>query len=247
MLEKNKIYQGDCLEVMKKIDDGSIDMILCDLPYNTTGNKWDISINLEYLWQQYKRIIKQKGIIILFGNEIFSNALINSNKKMFRYKWYWNKTRGINFQNARFMPMKCIEEINIFYKNTPIYNPQYWYSTPYKTTARSRKNIIQGISGGNAPKICSATISDDGRRYPLTLLTFKKDRCNYHQSQKPVDLLEYLIKTYTNENDLVLDNCIGSGTTAVACINTNRDYIGIELRQEYVDIANKRINELKHI
>lgn len=245
MTEINQIYNTDCLEGMNDIEEKSINMILCDLPYTTTSNKWDTPIKLDKLWKQYKRIIKDNGVIILFGNEIFSNALINSNKEMFRYKWYWNKSRGINFQNARFMPMKCIEEINVFYKNKPLYNPQYWYSTPYKTTERPRKNIIEGISGGNAPKICTATISEDGRRYPLTLLTFKKDKGNCHQAQKPLKLFEYLIKTYTKESDIVLDNCMGSGTTAIACINTNRNYIGFEINKNFYDIAISRVRELE--
>lgn len=243
------LRQGDCLELMKDIPDKSIDMILCDLPYNvnrrkTTSNLWDTPIELPTLWEQYKRIIKDNGAIVLFGNETLSNELISSNKDMFKYKWYWDKTRGHNFQLARFMPMKCIEEINIFYNKIPTYNPQFWYSIPYTTKERPRKNNIKGISGGNSPKICTSTTSIDGKRYPLTLLKFKKDRCNLHQAQKPVALLEYLIKTYTNENDEVLDNCMGSGSTGVACVNTNRNFIGIELDENYFNIAKERINNI---
>lgn len=137
------LFNGDCLEIMKEIPDKFVDLILCDLPYNTTQritthNEWDVPIDLGKLWEQYKRIIKDNGVIVLFGNEVFSSELINSNKKMFKYKWYWDKTRGNNFINAKIMPMKSIEEINVFYKHTPTYNPQYWYSTPYKTTDRVR-------------------------------------------------------------------------------------------------------------
>lgn len=217
-----ELMQGDCLELMKNISNQSIDLILCDLPYNTTKRKttsniWDTPINLSELWEQYKRIIKDNGVIILFGNENFSNELINSNKEMFKYKWYWNKTRGHNFQNTSFMPMKCIEEINVFYTNKPTYNPQFWYSTPYSTKERTRTTDIKGIAGGNAPKLCTSTISSDGRRYPLTLLEFKKDKDNLHQAQKPIALLEYLINTYTNEGAIVLDNCMGSGSCGIAC------------------------------
>lgn len=193
----------------------SIDLILCDLPYNTekrttTHNDWDVPIDLDKLWEQYKRIIKDNGAIVLFGNEVFSSELINSNKPMFKYKWYWNKTRGNNFINAKIMPMKCIEELNVFYKHTPTYNPQYWYSTPYETADRVRNKCHTGLRGGKAPTMCTGHICDDGRRYPLSLLTFKKEKKSLHQSQKPVALLEYIIKTYTNEGDIVLDNCMGS-------------------------------------
>lgn len=237
------LRQGDCLELMKDIPDKSVNMILCDLPYGTTACKWDIVIPFDKLWKQYKRIIKDNGVIILHSDEPFTSQLINSNLKEFRYKWIWNKTRGSNFQNAHFMPMKSHEEICVFYKNKPTYNPQFWYSKPYKTTERKRKKEIEGLQGGSAANVCSATISEDGRRYPLSILTFKRDGNRLHPTQKPVALLEYLIKTYTNENDTVLDNCMGSGSTGVACKHTNRNFIGIELDNDYFEIAKKRINE----
>lgn len=237
------IKQGDCLELMKNIPDGSVDMILCDLPYGTTACKWDNVIPFDPLWQQYKRIIKDNGAVVLFSDEPFTSQLINSNLKTFRYKWIWNKTRGSNFQNARFMPMKSHEEICVFYKSKPTYNPQFWYSKPYKTKERKRKKEIQGLSGGSASRVCTATISKDGRRYPLSILEFKRDNKRIHPTQKPVALLEYLIKTYTNENETVLDNCMGSGSTGVACINTDRNFIGFELDENYFNIAQDRLRK----
>lgn len=242
-MESTKLMQGDCLELMKEIPDNSIDMILCDLPYGTTACKWDTVIPFEPLWQQYNRVVKDNGSVLLFSDEPFTSQLVNSNIKNFRYKWIWNKTRGSNFQNARFMPMKCHEEICVFYKKKPVYNPQFWYSTPYKTTERKRANQIEGLSGGSAANVCTATISEDGRRYPLSILTYTRDGSRIHPTQKPVALLEYLIKTYTNEGDTVLDNCMGSGSTGVACANTGRKFIGMELDQGYFDIAVNRITE----
>lgn len=218
-------------------------MVLCDLPYGTTACKWDTVIPLEPLWEQYWRIIKENGVILLFSDEPFTCKLINSNIKNFRYKWIWNKTRGSNFQNARFMPMKCHEEICCFYKAKPVYNPQFWYSTPYKTNEKKRKKKIEGLRGGSAANICTATISEDGRRYPLSILTYKRDGNRHHPTQKPVSLCEYLIRTYTNKGDTVLDSCMGSGSTGVACVNTGRRFIGIELDEKYFDIAQKRIKD----
>lgn len=242
-MKKVKLRKGDCIELMKDIPDGSIDMILCDLPYGTTACKWDTIIPFEPLWEQYKRIIKDNGAIVLFSDEPFTSQLVNSNIKDFRYKWIWNKTRGSNFQNARFMPMKCHEEICVFYKKKPVYNPQYWYSSSYKTTERKRNKQIEGLAGGSAANVCTATISEDGRRYPLSILTYARDGKRIHPTQKPVALLEYLVKTYTNEGEVVLDNCMGSGSTGVACLRTNRKFIGIELEQKYYDIAKERIKK----
>lgn len=238
-----QLLQGDCLELMKNIPDKSIDMILCDLPYGTTACKWDSVIPFEPLWQQYKRIIKDNGAIVLFSDEPFTSQLVNSNIKDFRYKWIWNKTRGSNFQNARFMPMKCHEEILVFYKKKPVYNPQFWYSKPYKTTERKRSKQIEGLSGGSAANVCAATISEDGRRYPLSILTYARDGKRIHPTQKPVALLEYLIKTYTHEGQVILDNCAGSGSTGVAAVNTGRKFIGMELDDNYFNISKDRIEK----
>ena len=237
------LRQGDCLELMKQIPDGSVDMILCDLPYGTTANKWDSCIPFDAMWKQYDRVIKDNGAILLFSDEPFTSQLVNSNLKRFRYKWIWDKERGSNFQNARFMPMKCHEEILVFYKRKPTYNPQFWFSKPYATKEKARAREIEGLSGGSASKICTSTISTDGKRYPLSILRFKRDSSRIHPTQKLVPLLEYLIKTYSNPGELVLDNCMGSGSTGVACVNTDRNFIGIELDQGYFEIAQKRIDE----
>ena len=246
-MKEIQLLQGDCLELMKDIPDGSIDMILCDLPYGTTSCKWDSIIPFQALWQHYNRIIKDNGAIVLFADEPFTSQLVNSNIRLFRYKWIWNKTRGSNFQNARFMPMKAHEEILVFYKKKPIYNPQYWYSKPYKTTERKRKKEIEGLTGGSAANICTATISEDGRRFPLSILTFPRDGNRIHPTQKPVALLEYLVNTYTNQGDVVLDNCMGSGSTGVACVNTGRKFIGMELDENYFNIAKERIEQAKEV
>lgn len=226
---------GDCLELMKNIPDESIDMILCDLPYGTTKNKWDSVIPLEELWMQYKRIIKDDGAIALFSQMPFTASLVNSNIKMFRYEWIWEKDNGTGFLNANKMPLKIHENIEIFYKKTPVYNPQMRTGfKPYKTfTGRKTTNY------GDFDRV---ETKSNGERYPIDIIKFKKDS-GLHPTQKPVALLEYLIKTYTNEGDVVLDNCMGSGSTGVACINTDRNFIGIELDEKYFNIAKERIEK----
>jgi len=241
LLEVNKIYNMDCLEGMKYIDDKSIDMILCDLPYGTTKCKWDIVIPFEPLWEQYERIIKDNGAIVLFGSQPFTSALVMSNLKLFKYEWIWQKTLATNFMLVKKQPAKKHENILVFYKKQPTYNPQMEIGKPYKDKPRKRTVGIHG----NAETIKKA-INNEGTRYPSSVQLFSNgNNGNVHPTQKPVELCEYLIKTYTNENELVLDNCIGSGTTAIACINTNRNYIGFELDKEYYEIAKNRIN--KHI
>jgi len=241
LLEINKIYNMDCLEGMKYIDDKSIDMILCDLPYGTTKCKWDIVIPFEPLWEQYERIIKDNGAIVLFGSQPFTSALVMSNLKLFKYEWIWQKTLATNFMLVKKQPAKKHENILVFYKKQPTYNPQMEIGKPYKDKPRKRTVGIHG----NAETIKKA-INNEGTRYPSSVQLFSNgNNGNVHPTQKPVELCEYLIKTYTNENELVLDNCIGSGTTAIACINTNRNYIGFELDKEYYEIAKNRIN--KHI
>ena len=230
-----ELKQGDCLELMKDIPDKSIDMILCDLPYGTTVCKWDTIIPFDKLWEQYNRIIKDNGAIVLFGNEPFSSQLRLSNLKNYKYDWVWDKKRGSNFATVKIRPFNSFENIMVFYKKQPTYNPQMWKSTPYtcnqgyvgeaKQTGLYRDNVI--------------TVNN-GDRYPLTILSFSKET-GLHPTQKPVALLEYLIKTYTNEGDVVLDNCMGSGSTGVACVNTTRNLIGIELDENYFKIAKERI------
>ena len=228
---------GDCLKMMKSIPDGSIDMILCDLPYGITKNKWDVVIPFYKLWEQYKRIIKEHGAIALFCDGMFTSNLLQSNKKMWRYNLVWDKQRGCDFFNANVKPLKSHEDIAIFYKKKPTFNKQFWYSTAYKP-------VKSGGSLNNYGCIKPAySESKHGERNPLTIISFPKDWNKVHPTQKPVALLEYLIKTYTNENETVLDNCMGSGSTGVACVNTGRNFIGMELDDNYFEIAKKRIGE----
>lgn len=246
MIEVNKIYLGDCLEVMQQIDDKSIDMINCDLPYGTTACKWDVIIPFEPLWAQYKRIIKDNGAIVLSGSQPFTSMLVMSNLKMFKYELIWDKKRGFEPQLANIRPQKSHENIIIFSIGKTTYNPQ---KTPLiKTDKRmgsGRKNNRLDGTGHNILSSITFGEKEYKDRFPLSIQYFSNanQKEKAHPTQKPVALYEYLIKTYTNEGDLVLDNCIGSGTTAIACINTGRNYIGIEKEQKYFDIANKRINE----
>lgn len=243
----NKLYLGDCLEVMNKIEDHSIDMILCDLPYGTTACKWDTIIPLESLWKQYKRIIKPKGAVILTATQPFTTTLISSNMKMFKYCWVWNKQSGGAFVRVKYRPLQTHEDIIIFGEETITYNPQMTIAKP-----ENIRPINKGSSGGNAIPIAggkakSSESYNPKKRYPKTIISISRysKECNsinrIHPTQKPVALFEYLIKTYTNEGELVLDNCAGSGTTAIACINTNRNYILIEKDPEYYQIAKDRI------
>jgi DNA modification methylase len=228
------LLQGDCLELMSSIDDKSIDLILCDLPYGTTCNKWDTVIPFDKLWAQYNRIIKDNGAIVLFSQMPFGANLIMSNPKMFRYEWIWEKERGTGFLNAKKMPLKVHENILVFYKHLPTYNPQMRTGfKPYTTTNRTN-------CSSNYGDFQEVVIKSDGDRYPIDIVEVNREM-GLHPTQKPVALLEYLIKTYTNEGDLVLDNCMGSGSTGVACVNINRDFIGIELDENYFNVAKKRI------
>lgn len=235
---------GDCLELMKELPDGSIDMILCDLPYGTTQNKWDSVIDLKLLWEQYERVIKETGAIVLFSQMPFTVELAHSNLKLFKYEWIWQKTEATGFLNAKKMPLKSHENILVFYKKLPTYNPQFTEGKPYSYEKFGIGSTNYGDSKGTGK-----VIVNDGRRYPKSIVTFKKDKQKqaYHPTQKPVALLEYLIKTYTNEGEIVLDNCMGSGSTCVACVNTSRHYIGYELDPEYYDIACKRLDEVEGV
>lgn len=230
---KNLIL-GDCLKVMPTIADHSIDLILCDLPYGLVDCKWDSVIPFEPLWEQYKRIIKPNGAIVLTASQPFTSALIMSNPKWFKYEWIWEKENGTGHLNAKKLPLKSHENIVVFGNKRLVYYPQMRQGKPYTTSARSTSSNTYGIK----KKIITV---NDGTRYPLTVLKFPRDKTKFHPTQKPVALFEYLIKTYTNEGDLVLDNCIGSGTTAIAAINTNRNWIGIEKDQTYYEKALERI------
>lgn len=238
-----ELHNGDCLEIMKQIPDKSIDMILCDLPYGTTACKWDVVIPFEPLWEQYNRIIKDNGAIVLFGSEPFSSALRMSNIKNFKYDWIWDKKIPSGMSYARFQPMRQTENISVFCNGKTVYNPQM---------VKRDKPIKKGGNkySPSAPIQACKEGKDFKKTYeyknPTNLIVFDKIRKgSLHPTQKPVALLEYLIKTYTNENETVLDNCMGSGSTGVACLNTNRNFIGIELDKDFFEIAKKRIEDVE--
>ena len=247
-----KLILGDCLEKMKDIEDKSIDMILCDLPYGTTKCKWDSIIPFEPLWEQYNRIIKDNGVIVLFAQQPFTTLLINSNINEFRHNIVWHKDKCANFINAKNQPRKTIEDIIVFSKegsnfsynskNKCTYNPQMVSRKPRKRMkeVKGSDNITE-IKGGP----CTFKYREDfipDKSYPENIVYFKTEHRNrLHPTQKPIELLEWLIKTYSNENELVLDNCMGSGSTGVACLNTNRCFIGIEKDENYFNIAKERI------
>ena len=242
-----KLLQGDCLELMKDIPDKSIDMILCDLPYGKTKNKLDKPLPFEPLWEQYIRIIKDNGCICLFCQGSFYVDLVNSNRKMFRYDLIWDKQLSTGFLNAKRMPLRQHEQIAVFYKKAPHYNPQFTKGKPLHSKGVAYKS--KEIKNQNYGKF---NVTDDARKgstekYPTSILTFSKPHPSIakHRTEKPIALLEYLVKTYTNEGETVLDNCMGSGSTGVACINTNRNFIGIELDNGYFEIAEKRIAEAR--
>jgi site-specific DNA-methyltransferase (adenine-specific) len=245
----NKIICGDCLSIMPEIPDKSIDMILCDLPYGTTACLWDTIIPFELLWKQYKRIIKDNGAIVLTASQPFTSALVMSNPNMFKYEWIWEKAVGSNFATTKFMPMKEHENILVFGKGKTIYNPQMQkrkgtglerVGSPYYSNSDKGGEFINKMSRNNAGGKYSEL------RVPSTVQYFN-NRDKYsrglHSTQKPVALFEYLIKTYTNEGDLVLDNCAGSGTTGVACKKTGRKYILIEKEEKYCKIAQERLRQ----
>ena len=238
MLQINSVNNGNCLDLMSDIDDKSIDMILCDLPYGTTACKWDTVIPFEPLWAHYKRIIKDNGAIVLFGSEPFSSYLRISNIKQYKYDWIWNKRKAGNIFLAKYQPMKTHEIISVF--NSKIFYP---IKTPRDKIKQSKNYGTGEAMGGNKSKEDELYIYTD--KNPISILDFSNASQNgkFHPTQKPVALFEYLIKTYTNEGELVLDNCAGSGTTAIACLKTNRNYILIEQEGKYCDIANKRIAE----
>ena len=230
-----QLYQGDCLKIMNDIPDKSVDMILCDLPYGTTACKWDSVIPFDLLWLNYTRIIKSGGVIALFGSEPFASKLRMSCMEYYRYDWVWCKPKGSGFFNAKKMPLKNHETISIFYKSLPTYNPQMTVGKPYKA---KQGYVGEYLNAGNCFK--PVVTVNTGKRYPVSVQNFKIET-GLHPTQKPLALCEYLIKTYTNEGETVLDNCMGSGTTGVACINTKRDFIGIELSKKYLEIAKNRI------
>jgi len=240
-LELDKIYNMDCLEGMKDIADKSIDMILCDLPYGTTQNKWDSVINLPLLWKQYERIIKENGCIALFAQTPFDKTLGNSNLKQLKYEWIWKKNKSTGFLNSKKMPLKAHENILIFYKKIPIYNPQGLIEKAVPTINKGSRGKKDRGAGGTNYGIATKNSVQKYENYPRDILEFGVVRKPMHPTEKPVPLLEYLIKTYSEENETILDNCCGSASTMIACINTNRRFIGFELDTGYFNIANERI------
>lgn len=240
---KVELHCGDCLEIMKDIKSNSVDLILADLPYGTTKrNKWDIVIPFESLWERYERIIKDNGVIALFGDEPFASKLRLSNEKLYRYDWVWIKSNPTGFLNAKKMPLKNTEIISIFYKKLPLYNPQMRSGKPYV-----RKKRTTSLNYGKADN--NTITINHGTRYPLKTINFKSSfhssKTFTHPTQKPVDLLEYIIKTYTNEGMTVLDNVMGSGSTGVAAINLKRNFIGIEKEPKFYQFAEQRIMKAK--
>ena len=244
MIELNKIYNEDCLEGMKRIPDKAVDMILCDLPYGTTRNKWDSIIPLEPLWDQYERVIKDNGAIVLTAQTPFDKVLGVSNLKLLRYEWIWEKTTSTGFLNAKKMPMKAHENILVFYKKLPTYNPQKTTGHPRKVSTAEHKIGSKATSNYGEHGL---TGYDSTERYPRSVQLFSTDKQKLaiHPTQKPVALFTYLIKTYTNEGETVLDTCMGGGTTAVSCIDTDRKYIGFEIGEKEFADANERI--AKHL
>jgi site-specific DNA-methyltransferase (adenine-specific) len=250
-IKNNNIYLGDCLELMKHIPDKHINMILCDLPYGTTACKWDVVIPFEPLWEQYTRIIKDKGAIVLFGQEPFSSLLRTSNLSMYRYDWIWKKEKPSNFQLMNYQCGRVQENIMVFSKakacytsnnNSMVYYPQKTKrDKPRKANVKiygnTESNILHEYKNGNKDNIKTYEY-----KLPTSILNFNNPTHKQHPTQKPIPLLEYLIKTYTNENEVVLDSCIGSGSTCLACMNTNRNFIGFEKKEEYFNLSLKNIN-----
>lgn len=247
----DKLYHGDCLDIMPTLPDKSIDMILCDLPYGTTCSRWDSVLPIEQLWQSWERLLKHQGSVVLFGSEPFSSTLRTSNLKWYKYDWIWHKTGTTGFQHAKNMPLKDYETISVFSAagmghasllgaNRMTYNPQGIKEVD-KIVVRDPKTKFGNIVGRRKSHV--RNVFRKYEHYPRMTLEFAKDSKNYHPTQKPVELLRYLIRTYTDRGAIVLDNCMGSGSTCVAAILEHRHYIGIEKEQKYFDIATKRVKQ----
>ena len=237
-----KLYNGDMLVEMDKIPDKSVDMILTDLPYGTTACSWDTIIPFEPLWEQYERVIKDNGAIVLTASQPFTTKLIMSNLSWFKYNWVWEKPQGVDPFMSKYRPLNNVEDVVVFYKKQPTYNPQLERGEPYKIT-RDKKE--RGYEVTNTVMRETTTVNE-GTRLPKRIIKINQER-GLHPTQKPVELLEYLIKTYTNENDVVLDSAMGSGSTGVACKRTDRKFIGIELDKKYFKIAKERIAKTQFI
>ena len=242
-IEDIELWHGDCLELMKDIPDKSVDMILCDLPYGTTACKWDVVIPFDKLWEQYRRIVKDNGAIVLFGSEPFSSHLRLSNLSWYKYDYVWLKTKATGFQNAKIQPMRKHEIISIFYSKQCQFNQQNLIKLdkPIKSGRERKRNDEQhrlGVAG-------KTDYYTQFTGWQTSVLSFPNPSGagHLHPTQKPVELIRWLVRTYTNEGDLVLDNCMGSGTTAVACLKERRHFIGYEITKEYFDIAQERIKQ----
>ncbi len=231
------LLYGDCLKLLPNLLDNSIDMLLVDLPYGTTACKWDSVLPLDKLWEQYNRVCKKDAAMVFTAAQPFTTVLASSNISNFRYEWIWEKPQGTNPMNSKIMPLKAHENILVFYRIKPTYNPQMWYSTPYSGFSSDTAKIGE-VYGQQQSKHRD---NPEGSRYPKTVLKFKQEK-GQHPTQKPVKLMEYLIKTYTNEGDTVLDNTMGSGTTGVAAVDTGRNFIGMENNRDYYQTAENRIN-----
>ena len=251
-MNKQELYCGDCLAVMPSIPDSSIDLILCDLPYGTSVvHKWNKALPLEKLWEEYERIIKPNGVICLFGTQPFTSQLICSNIKLFRYLWLWKKETPTGFLNANYKPLNAIEEIAVFSKakvGSLSKNPIPYHPPTLKAVDKVKTNKVgntwrstMGYKSENNKLNSGTEYVQKFTNYPTTILEYAREKEQIHPTQKPTDLLEFLIETYTNENDIVLDNCMGSGSTGVACINTNRRFIGIEKERYFYEIAHSRL------
>lgn len=238
--EVDRVYNVNCFTLMAALPNQSVDAYILDLPYGTTACGWDEIIPFAPMWAEVKRTLKPRGVFVTTASQPFTSKLVMSNPNMFRYEWIWDKGRGVNFANANRQPMKSHENIVVFSKEGHDYYPQYWMSTPYRTKAGTRKNTIEGLRGGSAAKHRPETVSN-GERFPLSLIAFTRDGDD-HPTQKPVALYEYLIRTYTQAGELVVDFCCGSGTTALAARNTGRRFICGDITSEYVDIARQRLN-----
>ena len=235
-----RLYRGDCLDIMQQLEDKSVDMILCDLPYGCTRNKWDIVIPMEPLWKQYERVARDNAAIVLFSNQPFTTRLIMSNLKMYRYEIIWAKPQGTDFLNANRKPLKAHENIEVFYKRPPYYNRKGRQGKPYRARSGTKSENWGGYK--------SIVVENrDGRRYNTTVYPAPIPRRGHHPTEKPTELLKWLIGMYTRPGDIVLDNCMGSGSTGVACRETGRDFIGIERDEKYFEIAKERIGSTKKV
>jgi len=239
-----ELFHGDCFEYLQKIPDNSIDLILTDPPYGVTACAWDEKPDLSRFFQEVWRVLQPKGACVVFGSEPFSSEVRLANRQFYRYDWIWDKKRGSNFQNARHQPMKSHENILVFSQRQSTYNPIYWFGKPYKMGGGERRRKIEGLSEkGTVASYRSETESKDGRRFPLSIIRFSRDASRIHPTQKPVALLEYLIKTYSHPGETVLDPFMGSGSTGVACVQTGRKFIGCELDPHFFEVSKRRISE----